>query len=167
MKADVVVELYKMFTKSGIVIWFDGGWGVDSLLGRQTREHGDVDIVVQKKDLQKLREVLERKGYRDVPRDDTSDWNFVLGDESGHLIDIHVISFNTNGDGIYGPKEKGVSYPAYSFKCKGSINGFPVNCLSAEYQVESHTGYEIDENDIKDVTALCKKFNINLPREYS
>ena len=24
----------------GLAVWVDGGWGVDALVGRQTREHG-------------------------------------------------------------------------------------------------------------------------------
>ena len=27
--------------------WLDGGWGVDALVGGETRAHGDVDIVVE------------------------------------------------------------------------------------------------------------------------
>jgi len=28
------------------------------------------------------------------------------------------------------------------------------------------TGYKIDEDDKKDVSALCEKFGIKLPKEY-
>ena len=31
----------------------------------------------------KLRELLETRGYKDVPRDDTHDCNFELGDDQG------------------------------------------------------------------------------------
>lgn len=30
-------------------VWLDGGWGVDALLGRQTRPHDDMDIVIEQK----------------------------------------------------------------------------------------------------------------------
>ncbi|XBX07737.1 hypothetical protein QMP26_06230 [Enterocloster clostridioformis] len=42
-KADLLKVLDLMET-SGIRYWLDGGWGVDVLLGKQTREHRDVDI---------------------------------------------------------------------------------------------------------------------------
>ncbi len=29
-----------------ILVWLDGGWGVDALLGEQGRPHDDVDVVV-------------------------------------------------------------------------------------------------------------------------
>jgi len=59
-------------------VWLDGGWGVDAILGKQSREHGDVDIVVQQKDALKLRKLLKEMRYQEVKRDDISDWNFVL-----------------------------------------------------------------------------------------
>ncbi len=31
----------------GITVWMDGGWGVDALLGTQTRPHRDLDIVIR------------------------------------------------------------------------------------------------------------------------
>lgn len=165
MKSLDVINIYKLLTDNNIDVWLDGGWGVDALLGKQTREHGDVDIVVQQKDVSNLRKLLEKNGYQEVKRDDTSDWNFVLG-IGELLVDVHVVTFDEKGNGIYGPPERNVFYPAYSFKGDGEIDNFPVKCLTAEYQVESHTGYEIDEKDYKDVAALCEKFNIPLPEEY-
>ena len=102
MEAPDVIELYSVLTKNGIDVWLDGGWGVDALLGEQTRPHRDVDIVVQHKDVPKLRELLEAQGYKDVERDDTSAWNFVLGDSSGHEVDVHAITFDDEGNGLYG-----------------------------------------------------------------
>lgn len=37
-------EVLDMIEQLGIRYWLDGGWGVDALVGRQTREHRDVDI---------------------------------------------------------------------------------------------------------------------------
>ena len=31
-------------------VFLDGGWGVDALLGYQSRAHNDIDIFVEKKD---------------------------------------------------------------------------------------------------------------------
>ena len=36
-----------------------------------------------------------------------------------------------------------------------------------EWLVKFHTGYELDENDFHDVKALCERFCIALPDEYS
>ena len=49
---------YTRLENLGINIWIDGGWSVDALLGEQTRHHEDLDIVIQQKDVLKLRELL-------------------------------------------------------------------------------------------------------------
>ena len=73
MSAGDAVELLQLFAQHRIEVWVDGGWGVDALLGEQTRPHGDLDIALQHADVPKLRALLEARGYRDVPRDDTRD----------------------------------------------------------------------------------------------
>jgi lincosamide nucleotidyltransferase A/C/D/E len=132
MHAADVIDLNTYLNDLGIEVWLDGGWGVDALLGEQTRSHSDVDIVIQQKDVTKLREALEMQGYKDVPRDDTRAWNFVLGDEGGHLVDVHVITFDFEGNGLYGPPEKGDMYPVGSLTGIGVINGCTVKCISVE-----------------------------------
>ncbi len=162
-----VIDLYTQPNHFGIEVWLDGGWGVDALLGEQTRPHADVDIVVRQNDVPGLRELLERQGYQDVPRDDTSSWNFVLGDNHGRLVDVHAVVFDAEGDGLYGPPEKGVMYPASSLLGSGTLNECPVQCVSAEYLVKFHTGYQLRETDFKDVAALCARFGIDYPEEYT
>jgi lincosamide nucleotidyltransferase A/C/D/E len=166
MSAADVIDFIKDLGKQNIGIWIDGGWGVDALLGKRTRSHSDLDIVIQRQDLQKARELLERQGYQNVERDDSCPWNFVLGDDKGHEIDFHVIVIDDAGNGIYGPPEKGVMYPAGSLLGHGTIHGHPVKCIAPKYMVSFHTGYKLRERDYKDVTALCKKFGIALPEEY-
>ncbi|MBI3619991.1 aminoglycoside nucleotidyltransferase [Candidatus Roizmanbacteria bacterium] len=166
MEDKEVVALYRQLKEKGIEIWIDGGWGVDALLGIQTREHEDVDIVIQQKDVPELRILLTEKGYKDVPRDDTSTWNFVLGDSDGHLIDVHAIILDAKGNGLYGPAKKGVMYPARSLIGIGKIVDQTVRCIAAEYLVEFHSGYKLKEKDFKDVTALCDKFKLDLPEQY-
>jgi hypothetical protein len=41
-----VIDIYSTLGGLGIKIWIDGGWGVDALLGRQTRPHKDLDIAL-------------------------------------------------------------------------------------------------------------------------
>ncbi len=161
MSGDVVVQLLQLFDQHGIEVVVDGGWGVDALLGEQTRLHGDLDIALEHKDVPKLRVLLEARGYRDVPRDDTRDCNFVMGDKQGHEVDFHSYTFDAHGKLIFG-----VEYPFDSLTGTGSIQGYPVKCISAEWMVKFHSGYELDENDYCDVSALCERFGIALPAEY-
>jgi len=165
MKQEDIIELYTTLDKLGIQIWIGGGWGVDALLGEPTRPHGDLDIQVQEKDLEKMCALLKARGYKDVPRDDTCAWNFVLGDDHGRQIDFHVMNFNEAGDGVYGPT--GFAFTAAALSGRGKIGDLPVKCISVECQVKFHTGYKLRENDFKDIDALCKKFNVEYPEEYA
>ena len=106
--------------------------------------------------------LLEAHGYKDVPRDDTRDCNFVLGDDEGHEVDIHSYTFDAHGKIVFG-----VEYPLASLTGTGSIQGYVVKCISAEWQVKFHAGYELDEDDYHDVSALCERFGIALPDEYA
>ncbi len=91
MTANDVIEIAQLLDQNRIDFYIDGGWGVDALLGEQTRTHADLDIALRHKDVAKMRALLEARRYRDVPRDDTWECNFVLGDEQGHEIDIHNV----------------------------------------------------------------------------
>ena len=161
MKAEGVIDFLQLCKDNNIDVVIDGGWGVDALLGTQTREHSDLDIAIPHKDVTKLRELLEEKGYVDIPRDDVRDCNFVLGDTDKNQIDIHSYTFDENGNNIFG-----VPYLPEHFTGLGVINGHSVKCISAEWMIRFHTGYELDENDFLDMSALSKAFGMQLPREY-
>lgn len=166
ISASNAVTLYKAFLDLGVATWLDGGWGVDALLGKETRDHGDLDIVIQQKDVPIVRKFLNSKGFSDVPRNDTSSWNFVLGDPKGHNVDVHVIVFDAKGNGLYGSAKGGAMYPAASLTGKGLINSLLVNCISPEYMIKFHSGYTLRESDVHDVQLLCARFGIPLPFEY-
>jgi len=161
MTAEDVVELMQLLEANDIEVYVDGGWGIDALLGEQTRKHGDLDIALPHKYVPKLRDVLEARGYKNVPRNDTRDCNFVLGDNSGHEIDVHSYTFDEDGNNIFG-----VAYEPRHLTGKGSINGHLVKCIPPDVMVEFHSGYELDEDDYHDVKAICDRFDISLPDEY-
>jgi lincosamide nucleotidyltransferase A/C/D/E len=163
MKAGAVVALYLRLQAVDIQIWLDGGWGVDALLGEQTRPHDDLDIVVEERHLLRLRATLQEDGFKDVERDDTSAWNFVLGHDDGRQIDVHVIVFDAAGNGIYGPAENGLMYPAGALSGAGNVDGVKVRCLTAEFQVASRRGRPLREKDLLDVSALCRRFGLPRP----
>src|SRR5882724_4299929 len=127
-----VIDVYTSLENLGIEIWVDGGWGVDALLGEQTRPHKDLDIAIQQKDVPKLRELLEARGYKDIKLEEAQPWNFVLGDDKDHEIDVHVIVFDDNRNGLYGPVEKGIMYPAASLTGSGAIDGHTVKWVVLE-----------------------------------
>jgi lincosamide nucleotidyltransferase A/C/D/E len=162
MTARDALELVMLIEQAHIEVILDGGWGVDALLGEQTRPHADLDIVLLFRDVPRLRELLESKGYTDVPRPDTRPVNFVMGDEHGHELDIHTYTLDRESH-----PEEGLDYPQESLHGSGTILGHPVRCIDAHNMVQFHTGYALDENDYHDVKALCQHFGIAIPAEYA
>jgi lincosamide nucleotidyltransferase A/C/D/E len=162
MTAESALELVKLFEQNQIEVTLDGGWGVDALLGDQTRMHSDLDIVIAFDDSVRLKALLESRGYTDVPRPDTRPINYVLGDDQGHLVDIHTYTFDRENH-----PDQGLDYPLESLDGKGTILGYPVRSIDVENMVKFHSGYKLDENDYHDVKALCQHFGIDLPADYS
>jgi lincosamide nucleotidyltransferase A/C/D/E len=167
MTAVDVLSLYGELENLGIILWIDGGWGVDALLGEQTRPHKDLDIAVQQKDVSTLRKLLQERGYTEIKLEEARPWNFVLGDENGRETDFHVIVVDDKGNGLYGPAEKGEMYPAASLSGTGSVNGRKVRCISPDWMVKFHSGYELKDKDFRDVSALCQRFGIQLPEAFA
>lgn len=156
-----VVDLYSELESAGIKIWVDGGWSVDALLDKQLRPHKDIDIALEWKDVPKLREILTAKGYKQVKED--SPYNFVLRDENTHEIDVHAFIYDDKGNVV-----DGIMYPAESLTGTGNIEGKAVRCISPKYMVEFLAPWisKWPEKYEPAVAALCKKFDIELPKEY-
>ena len=161
MKADDVLWVYDRLEQERITIVVDGGWGVDALLGYQNRFHEDMDIAVDHAHVPRIREIFGAMGWREIPRDDSRECNFVLGDDKGHEVDVHSYTFNEAGENIFG-----VEYKPTDLTGTGIINGRVVRTIPPEVMVQFHTGYPVDDNDFKDVKALCDKFNLEVPKDY-
>lgn len=164
-----VLSFYNELESLDIKIWIDGGWAVDALLGEQTRPHKDLDIAIQAKDVSKMRELLETKGYKEINLEEARPHNFVLADEKGRQIDIHVIVLDEKGNGIYGPIENEEMYSAQGLTGQGTIDGQTVQCVSPEIMVEFLAPWihKWPEKYVTAVYALCKKYIIELPKEYT
>lgn len=165
MPMATVVELYEQLTSSGITVWVDGGWGVDALLGRQTRPHQDLDIALQVKDEPRMLELLGARGFRPKGESHARPFNYILTDGAGLEIDLHLVVLDADGNGDYGG-DGGESYTASALSGEGAIGGRPVRCIAAAELVGFHSDYELQEKDFQDVSALCEAFGIPLPAEY-
>ncbi len=156
-----VLEILQLFEKAGIDIWIDGGWGIDALIGKETRPHEDLDVAFDHRHVGTVRQLLETRGFHDMPRNDTRECNFVLGDDKDRRIDIHTFRFDEKGNNIFG-----VAYPKDSLAGRGMIGKKHVNCISLEWVIKFHEAYEPDENDRIDIQALCEKFGVKPPKNY-
>jgi lincosamide nucleotidyltransferase A/C/D/E len=158
MKAENVLNVYNLLRDAGITIWIDGGWCVDALLGRQSRDHTDLDIAVSRKHADRLKQLLGSEGYCEKVGSDSSAWNYILVNEVDGQIDVHVFDFDEHGNNIYG-----IEYPKASLSGKGTINGQEVDCIAAEWMFKFKTAYKPKQKDLQDVTALAEKFGYSAP----
>jgi lincosamide nucleotidyltransferase A/C/D/E len=154
-------ELIALLEQNGLEVYVDGGWAVDAVLEEQTRPHEDLDIAISHAQVPRLRALLAARGFREEHRDDSWECNFVLVDEGGRRLDVH--SYMLDAAGL---NAGGVSYRAEQLTGRGVIGGYPVRCISPEWLVKFHTGYELDQYDWHDVRLLCERFQIAVPDEY-
>jgi hypothetical protein len=70
------------------------------------------------------------------------------------------------GWGIERHGPDGLAYETGGFCGVGTIDGHQVTCMSAEFQVRSHIGYDVDENDWHDVRHLHERFGLPIPEDY-
>jgi hypothetical protein len=58
---------HQLFSGQDIDYWLFGGWAVDFHAGRVTRAHEDVDVAVWHADLDRIRGLLEARGWVHAP----------------------------------------------------------------------------------------------------
>ena len=165
MQAHDVVDIYQQLDQIGVTLWIDGGWAVDAVIGRETRSHNDLDIAVEARYVSALRDFLEQRGYRAAAPENSSEWNFVLADEKGRKIDVHVVVLDEH-DGVHGDPLDGIAYPAGSLTGEGLIAGRSVRCVSAEFLLQFKTSYPPRSIDREDVAALCTLLSQKVPETH-
>ena len=160
MNAEDVAEILGRLQEADIWFCVEGGWGVDALLGEQTREHSDLDLGVRLEDVDRICTALAEFG-----RDD-SEWpsSVVLVDERGRRVDAHPLRFDVNGDG-WQAKQGGGAYrwPGDDLGARGCIGEREVRCITPELQVRWHAHDDFDDVDWADMTALAERFGLPSP----
>jgi lincosamide nucleotidyltransferase A/C/D/E len=161
MTAADVFEILDRLESAGIDWWLDGGWGVDALLGYETRAHDDLDLAVRAEDIERLLDVFPE--FRHVYEDQ---WPsaYVLRDERGRQLDFHPLELDEEGNG-WQPQPGGGRYlwPRAALEGCGRIGGREVRCTSPEFQLEAHLYEGYDDVDWAAVAALSERFGLPLP----
>jgi len=144
---------------AGIRVVVNGGWGVDALLGEQTRQHDDLDVHVPIDELEGVSNALAGLGYNECLVREGRLENFVLRAPGDRRVDLHAVRFDDRDGGVYRmPDGTDWIWPPGSFSGTGSIGGGTVECLSVQGQILEHTGYELDDTDRLDVARLRDRF---------
>lgn len=158
-----VIEVLGALRRASVTAWVDGGWGVDALLGEQTREHDDLDLVVPADTVPVIRSLLAAAGFA-VDRD----WlptALAMRHHDGRAIDLHPVEPTADGGGDQIQRD-GVQRWHYSAPVTGRIGHQEVLCCSPESQLAAHLGYQADDNDRTDMNLLAQRFGLTLPPPY-
>jgi lincosamide nucleotidyltransferase A/C/D/E len=168
MLATDVMSLYSALVAADAPVWLMGGWGVDALLGRQTRPHHDVDLLVDVADLERLRLCLVDLGFAlEYTWDDEVRWirhehwsspleqpsAFVCRHVDGREVDVHVVRLFDAG-GVELLWNAPYAFTAAGLQATGVIDGQGVRCLSREAQILAHTGYDLPAHHLQDLELL-------------
>jgi lincosamide nucleotidyltransferase A/C/D/E len=148
----------------GVDLCLSGGWAVDALLGRQTRDHSDLDVWLPAAHLEPAFAGLVRLGIDRIrPWPGDRPWNFVLHDGGRLRLDLHLYEVRADGDLHYGSAVAGETFPAEALGGRGTVGGLDVRCEAPAWSVRWHTGYPARDQDRHDVPLLCERFGIPLP----
>lgn len=152
MTASQVLVVLDALEAVGCRAWIGGGWGVDALVGRQTRPHRDLDLVADATAQEAALAALEALGYAVE-----TDWRPVrveLGAPGLGWVDLHPMVLDAGGNGVQaGLDGASFGYPAECF-VTGTVAGRTVGCLSVARQLEAHTGYRPRDVDLADLELL-------------
>ena len=76
----------------------------------------------------------------------------------GREIDAHAMRLDHQGNGVPAWEVEGLVFSRQDLAGDGMIAGVAVQCLSLEMQVLCHTGYELPDNQVRDLELLHEKF---------
>jgi lincosamide nucleotidyltransferase A/C/D/E len=149
--ADVLFVVDEL-RRAGVTLYVAGGWGVDALVGRQTRAHADLDLSFDAtQDTLAVRRMRELGFATELDQRPT---RLVMLDTHGRVVDLHPVQFAADGSGVLpGFNGEEFHYPADGFTT-GRIAGRNVPCISAELQMRFHLGYQHRDVDRQDVATL-------------
>jgi lincosamide nucleotidyltransferase A/C/D/E len=144
---------------SGVV---GGGWGVDALVGRRTRRHHDLDLVLLEfeRDEPRARSALGHLGFRQVLSWHASTrWmpcRSVMDDGAGRCIDLVNLEAAQLASTLSQrrPVGKASDGGRPSILGSGEIGGRRVLCLSAEAQLVLHTRFDLRSHHQRDANLL-------------
>ena len=164
----VVISLYRAFAAADAPVWLMGGWGIDALLGRQTRSHHDLDVLVEVSDLERLRLCLIELqfGLKYIWDDEVrwirnDSWSspleqptaFVYGHADGREVDVHAVR-RSDDESVEMLWNVPYAFTAEGLSAVGVVDGHAVRCLSREMQRQAHTGYDLPPHHLRDLELL-------------
>jgi lincosamide nucleotidyltransferase A/C/D/E len=166
MSAEDGRTLLSALQVNGVGFCLGGGWGVDALLGEQSRPHSDLDLWVPAEQVHELLQVLVTQGVdRVFPWPGDRPWNWVLHD-GGRRVDLHLFESAEDGRWHYGSALEGETFPDEALSGQGVVDGLSVRCESPAWSLRFHTGYPPRAIDREDMRRLSARYDLPFPAEF-
>jgi lincosamide nucleotidyltransferase A/C/D/E len=162
MRPAGVLQVLGRLEAAGLPVWVAGGWGVDALVGHQTRRHADLDLLLDCTDERRAVAELELLGYGTVTSERVSSpfmpRRVTIYDAMGRSVDLHPVDMMRWLATVAAERPAGAEDPARAAFAEGRIGGRPVPCLSAALQIAAHNGYlwrYADREDLRRLRAIA------------
>jgi lincosamide nucleotidyltransferase A/C/D/E len=155
-----VLQILDVLATAQVVVWVDGGWGVDALIGRQTREHGDLDFVADAGRVDHVLALLHGEGFEVI-----GDWlptAIAFRHPDGRGVDLHPVELTPDGGGDQTQLDRQTRW-RYGAPTSGHIGSRTVRSCSVADRVASHLGDAPDAQDLADMRALAEAVGCPLP----
>ncbi len=162
LTAAQAIQIAEGLAAAEVRCWVMGGWGIDALLGEQTRAHHDLDLLVAVSDLPSLEAWLREEGFcrayqwqENAParlHGESWDTAFVEQHADGRELDIHAVRIE--GGSILLATTDPWELPSRALDGVGEICGRPVACVTAEAQRAMHRGYDLPARHREDLLRL-------------
>lgn len=142
-----VLQVLDALAAGEVPVWLAGGWGVDALVGHQSRLHGDIDLVVDAATVpeDRLLQALAGLGFVRTETSEASDvalrTRWLFRGRRGRVLDVLPVAMGTppfHADAL----------------STGRVLGQVVPCLSAAAQRAARTGYTLRAEDRRDLGQL-------------
>jgi lincosamide nucleotidyltransferase A/C/D/E len=137
---------------TGCPYWLEGGWGIDALAGRQTRDHRDVDIDFDATREEDVIAALEMLGFRETLDERPTRIEFEA--PNGLCVDLHPLQLGPSGDAHQQAPDGSWWHFRPEWFTTGSLEDRPVPCFTSEGQRHFHSGYELRHVDVRDLATL-------------
>jgi lincosamide nucleotidyltransferase A/C/D/E len=134
----------------GCRYWLEGGWGVDALVGRQTRPHRNLDVDFDAAYEAQALAVLQQTGY--VVETDWRPNRVELVAPARGRVDMHPLVLDEDGSARQAALGGGYHRFDRSWFTVGELGGRSVPCVNVEAQRLLREGYEhraVDRHDLE------------------
>ena len=160
MPAEEVLAVVDWLEARGAVHVITGGWAVDALVGRATRPHRDLDVIVEAGACDGLARWLRGRGYEAV-----ADWLPIRIElRRGRCgVDLHPMEVDGRGDGVQAGFGTQVFEHRAADRTRGRIGGRRVVVATAARLMELHRGYEPRPEDLHDIALLRRLLQSDEP----